>query len=378
MDFELRQHTLLLVVAGSRAYGLHRPGSDVDVLGVAIPPPRYFYGFTHRFEQANDPITVATFLADLTHEEREVSKAEKLEGTVYHLAKFARLAADANPNVLDVLFARDAEVRIVTAAGQKLRAARDLFVSERARHTYVGYANAQLQRIQRHRRWLLDPPMSQPTRTEHGLPEQSLIPRNQLIAAEAAIQKKMDQWEIDFGELPASQVLAIQEQVRKSLSEMLAATDSQYKCAARAIGLDENFIELAARERQFKNAQREYRSYEGWKRSRNPARAALEASHGYDTKHGAHLVRLLRMGWELLTTGEVNVWRGDRDASELVAIRDGAWSYERLLEEANTVSLALQQLSKSDVVVPARPDLGAIDALVQDLVETALASARSS
>ena len=43
-DFSLFEHTILLSVSGSRAYGMARAGSDVDVKGVLIPPRRYLIG----------------------------------------------------------------------------------------------------------------------------------------------------------------------------------------------------------------------------------------------------------------------------------------------------------------------------------------------
>lgn len=76
---------------------------------------------------------------------------------------------------------------------------------------------------------------------------------------------------------------------------------------------------------------------------RNPARAALEAQHGFDTKHAMHLVRLLRMGCEVLGRGEVVVHRPD--ATELLAIRHGAWSFERVVAEAQDLLAALEGAS---------------------------------
>jgi len=75
-----------------------------------------------------------------------------------------------------------------------------------------------------------------------------------------------------------------------------------------------------------------WKNYWQWKRERNVVRSALEEQHGYDTKHAMHLVRLLRMGAEALQTGQVNVFRPDHE--ELLAIRDGAWTYEKVVEYA--------------------------------------------
>jgi uncharacterized protein len=234
---DLRRHTVLLALGGSRAYGLARDDSDIDLKGVAIPPAAHFHGIRSRFEQA-EGADLAVFVADLTPAEREVAARTKVEGTVYEIRKLFRLAAEANPNILDLLFCRDDDVRIERPAGAAIRANRRLFLSAKCRDTFTGYANAQLKRI-----------------------------RNR-----------------------------------------------------------------------------------------------------YDPKDASHLVRLLRMGREILETGEVHVWRGDRDADELRAIRDGAWSPERLLEEADREQASIVELAKHPAV-PAAPDLDAIDRLCVELVE---------
>lgn len=380
---DLRRDTILLVVGGSRAYGLARPGSDVDVRGVAVPPAPYFHGLAQRFEQSEGD-AVGVFVDALTDDERAVAGGTRLEGTVYDLRKFLTLASESNPNILDVLFCRDDEVRVCTPLGARLRAARDLFVSASARQTFAGYAAAQLKRIQGHRRWLLEPLSRAPTRAEFGLPESTLLPKDQLGAAEAAVRKQLERWNLDTNGLEPSHVIALQTAISSALAEIRTAlgfeSDDAMKwlAAARVVGLDANLIHVLQREREFEGAARQWRHFQQWKAERNPARAALEASHGYDTKHAAHLVRLLRMGREILVSGRVRVWRGDGgagDADELRAIRDGAWSYDRLLAEVATEEQALTAImAERRCVVPAAPDRAAIDALCQDLVEAALSA----
>lgn len=387
MEFDLPAATLLLTVAGSRAYGIHRADSDVDVKGVAIPPARYLHGFLLRFEQADAPSHMTPFIPLLGEEERAAVAQTKLEGSIYELRKFLNLASDNNPNILDVLFCRDAEVRLVTPLGERLRAARELFLSAKARHTFSGYAAAQLKRIKGHRQWLLNPPTHKPTRAEFGLPEHTLIPADQLAAAQAAVRKQIDRWELDLSGVSDAEIIHIQEQLSSVIAEIGAALgyssndEVRWQAAARTVGLDDNLVLVMQREREYEAAARHFRQYEEWKKSRNPARAALEEKHGMDTKHAGHLVRLLRMGKEILLTGKVNVWRGPDggpgDAEELLAIRNGAWSYDQLVEWAEAQDKELEAIYKERrYVVPKAPDREAIDKLCVELVETALAASK--
>nr|MBA2322341.1 nucleotidyltransferase domain-containing protein [Deltaproteobacteria bacterium] len=226
MDFDLRAHTLLLTVTGSRAYGIHRPDSDLDVKGVAVPPTRYFHGFAHKFEQADKPGHLAVFASLLPPEESAIVATSKLEGSVYEIRKFLGLAAACNPNILDVLFCRDDEVRLATPAGTRLRQNRRLFLSATAKRTYTGYAAAQLKRIKGHRKWLLDPPTHFPTRAEFGLPEHTLLPADQIAAVNAAVAKEIE-------------------------GDPQGADDATWLAAARTFGLDDNLIYVMVQERGY-------------------------------------------------------------------------------------------------------------------------------
>ena len=82
---------------------------------------------------------------------------------------------------------------------------------------------------------------------------------------------------------------------------------------------------------------------------------------------------LMRMGQEILREGTLHVWRGDRDADELLAIRQGAWSYERLLE---WTAQARNELNGIEAVVPPKPDRQTVEELCVGLTRAALDAGR--
>jgi hypothetical protein len=253
----------------------------------------------------------------------------------YEIRKYFRLAAAANPTVLELLFTDPSCHTVCTPLGERLVGARDRFLSLRVKDSFSGYAMSQLQRIETHRKWVKNPPKKEPVRADFGLPETRLISRDQMGAVEAMLG------------------------------------DGRLEQA----DLSTNFLAILDRERRYKTARKEWESYQGWLKTRNPKRSALEAEFGYDTKHGMHLIRLLRMGAEIVETGTLKVRRDDRD--ELLAIRGGAWSYDRLMEAADELHQRTQAAVAGSPLPPA-PDEAALDALCADLVGRALAAPRGA
>lgn len=214
----LADRTFYVCRAGSHSYGLNTPESDVDIRGVCIPPEEYYLGFNDTFEQAI------------------WSKPD--DTTVFGINKFFMLAADCNPNVLELLFVEEEDIIEQNDIGRVLRHYRDHFISRVAKYRYSGYAHSQLKRINTHRRWLLDPPKAKPERRDFGIDEQAIL---------------------DAG-------------VRGAIDKLV---DKGYQVSTEV-------MEMFKREREYASAMHEWTLYQGWKKKRNPARAALEAKYGYD------------------------------------------------------------------------------------------------
>ena len=91
-------------------------------------------------------------------------------------------------------------------------------------------------------------------------------------------------------------------------------------------------------------------------------------------KHAMHLYRLLGEGLELLTTGIITFPRPD--AQELLAIRQGDYTYDQLMEKIGaTEGLSAEEAidsymdkHKTDFVLPRSPHRKEIDNLCQSLV----------
>jgi len=348
----MEDRTVLLVRHGSHAYGTNTPASDEDFKGIAIPTKEYFLGATKRFEQAE-------------------LKAPDPDAVIYDIRKFFSLAADCNPNIIEVLHTDPSDHFLVSPIGEIILEHKYDFLSKKIKHTFLGYSVAQLKRIKTHKRWIMSPPSKPPTRSELGLPEQTLIPQDQLMAAQAEVQKELDRFQFDFmDDLPESTKIGIRSVMAEMLAELKITTEDHWMAAARKIGLSDNFIQIMQRERAYTSAKREWDQFINWKKTRNPARAELEEKFGYDTKHAYHLVRLIRMCREILTTGKVIVKRPDRE--ELLSIRNGAWSYDQLIEFAEREDVALNELYNTTDVLPKHPDKEKLDQLCIQLVDRSL------
>ena len=231
----------------------------------------------------------------------------------YELKKFIGLLLNCNPNVLSLLWLKPNGIIYENALGTRLREHRDLFVTKKAYHSFSGYAHAQFKKM---------------------------ISFNQ--EAQELMQQLEDQL-VSFGIDPES----------CDAGDSLRTLDG-----GPFVGATIEMMEVVKR---YRGERRRYYSggYMGQKRRELVRRV------GYDAKNAAHLIRLLRMGIEFLTEGTIYVERAD--APELLDIKRGAWSLEKVKTEAER----LFQLSQEAYVrssLPAEPDRARAEKLCVEMI----------
>jgi predicted nucleotidyltransferase len=290
----------------------------------------------------------------------------KAESVIFEVGKFLGLCAGGNPNALEILFADERDWVFETPASRRIHAERRLFLTRKVQQTYLGYGLSQLKRIRTHRSWLLNPPAGKPSRADFGLPDGGTFSADDQHRIEQGVAEKLRSYGIDELELPKASRLLVAERLSVFWRDTLGVSEAELEermraLATRALSLPPEVVTTLNAEKAYRAAMKHWESYQHWKLERNPARAELERRFGYDTKHAMHLVRLMRMGLEVVESGELRVRRADAD--ELIAIRDGGLSYEALLEEAERLQERMRA-NAAATSLPPEVDFERVDALL--------------
>lgn len=233
---------------------------------------------------------------------------EELDVVLYSLDKAVRLLLKSNPNIVGLLWLRENEYVHRHPAFQALHDRRAIFSSQAAAEAFSGYAMDQL--------------------------------------------KRMEAFDLD--RMTEYESLTTVIRSRGPLSEVLEADANKLTHIARNWTVDHEVLI------RFRKLHREHFSgYMGEKRK------AMVRRYQYDVKNAAHLIRLLRMGIEFLSTGNLQVYR-TTDANELMRIKRGEWSLDQVKAEAERLFAEVEP-ARARSLLPSAPDAETANQLLMDI-----------
>lgn len=326
---QLRDKGLIVLecITGSRAYDLALPTSDIDIRGVFILPEHDFYSLNY-IEQVSDSTNDTTF---------------------YELRRFIQLLLKNNPNMLDLLNTPPESVVYKHPIMDCLRP--ELFLSQRCRHTFGGYAYAQIKKARGLNKKIVNP-MGKERKTPldfcYVVQGQGAIAANKWLVNNNLQQENCGLVNIPHMEnlyglyYDETQSLGFKGIIQKETSNDIALSSIPKS--------QQPMVYLSFNKDGYKTYCKDYREYWDWVNKRNEARYESTLAHGkgYDAKNMMHTLRLLDMAAEIATLKQIIVKRPNR--AYLLAVRAGKFEYDELVKIAEEKILEIETLyAKSDL-----------------------------
>lgn len=312
----LGNNIILLGLGGSHAYGTETPTSDLDIRGVTL---------NNKFDL-------------LTNQNFEQVENTETDTVVYSFNKIITLLSNCNPNTIELAGLKPEHYLYISPIGRELLDNKKLFLSKMAVHSFGGYANQQLRRLDN--KAARD--LGQAQREQHIL--------NSINNASYDFKNKYMEFPDDSIKLYLDD--AIQEDFDKE------------------IFMDINLTHYPLRDYKsmWSEMQEVVKAYAKFGRRNKHA-----VEHGKLTKHMMHLVRLYLMCFDILEREEIITYR-EYDLPFLNEVRAGKYldvnnqPTEEFLELIDSYEKRLNY-AKNNTSLPESPDYKKINEFMASVNE---------
>lgn len=338
-------------VAGSRAYGTSTATSDEDVRGIFAVQAASYMDLTRPPDQVGDDRSNVVF---------------------YSLRRVTELLAQANPNILELLFMPPDCVLKTSPEMEVLVSHRHLFVSKQCADTHTGYAMSQIRKARGQNKWVNNPkPPSPPVKEDycyivpwHGEPNFDAAPARPVALREIG-------WSLD--EYHAARLEHGHDTYR--LYHYGKGARGVFRggmLACESIPKEDEKTYFAGlllyNEQAWKQALLEQQNYWGWRRDRNDARWQQQerGELDFDAKNMMHTVRLLLSGRSILESGKPIVRFSGEQLALLMSIRGGQHTFDQIMAIAEGLLADCERL-KAEAALPDVCDLEQATELLRDL-----------
>lgn len=269
-DPHLKDRIMFLTLGGSYSYGTNTEASDVDIRGCAMNNASEIVGLSN-FEQFVETNT---------------------DTTVYAFNKLITLLLSCNPNTIEMLGCKPEHYIYMTNIGREMIDNRKLFLSKRALHSFGGYANQQLNRLENA---IARDRVAQAQKEEHIL---------------RSMKNSVMSFESRYTNFEAGSI-------------KLFTDVSQREDLDREIFADIHLDHFPAR--QFNSMMNDLHNVLGTYEKLNHRNHKKDDAHL--NKHAMHLIRLYLMCIDILEKEEIVTYR-EADHDLLMSIRNGAYQNE--------------------------------------------------
>lgn len=283
----LDDNIILLGLGGSYAYGTDNEDSDLDIRGIALNTRRNII-LGNDFEQVVERNT---------------------DTTIYSFDKMIKLLCSCNPNTIEILGLRESDYIYMSDVGFELLDNKRMFLSQVAAHSFGGYANAQLRRLE-------NKSARENTQTDY----------------EVNILKSIENASVDYK----------QRYFKFTDDEIKLYVDQSEK-----VNLDsEIFMDINLHHyplRDFNGMMNDMQNIiKGYQKHSGRNKYAVE--HQRLAKHMMHLIRLYYMCFDILEKEQINTYRFD-EHDLLIDIRNGLYLDENKKPTSEFYEL-VQELEK--------------------------------
>lgn len=122
----LNDNIILLTLGGSHAYGMDKEGSDLDIRGITL--------------NSKKDVLLGTDFGQVVNIDTDT--------TIYSFNKMIDLLAKSNPNTIECLGCLPEHYLYLSNIGKELIENRKVFLSKICIHTFAGYAQSQIRRLE--------------------------------------------------------------------------------------------------------------------------------------------------------------------------------------------------------------------------------------
>ncbi len=357
---EAKENLIFECIAGSHAYGTNTVYSDTDIRGIFQLPPAAFLSLERPPQQVSD---------------------DKNDVTYWELRRYFELAANCNPNIIEIMWTPEECITQKTRTMALLLNRRAEFISKKAYHTFSGYAHSQIKRAKGQNKWVNNPKSEAPPdkldycRVIFSDPQDPSLQK--VLGEEGVFPQRPQRIDFDLDIYHCASVEHLPNAYRlyrygNSAKGVFRGPNQQLVC--ESIPKEDEWTRFAGllifNEPEYDRAVKDHRNYWEWKKNRSEERyRTMEAGEiDYDAKNMMHCFRLLWSGKNILQMGEPIV-RFDGEALELLRdIRSGKYSHAQLMKWVEDEMEDLKQV-RDQSSLPEKINRKSINTLYADMME---------